>query len=116
QSLIEAALVDGRLEFTGPLSLTDFSLDGVADGLVKAPSLDINGEMAVSNSTLQVVLTASADVTGNMNLSASQVTLYTAGPVTVGGDITLASGEVLTTGDGRSSSKTLYPLTLDVVG
>ncbi|WP_197484347.1 hypothetical protein, partial [Halioglobus sp. HI00S01] len=29
QSLIEAALVDGRLEFTGPLSLTDCSLDGV---------------------------------------------------------------------------------------
>ncbi|WP_197484349.1 hypothetical protein, partial [Halioglobus sp. HI00S01] len=32
------------------------------------------------------------------------------------GDITLDSGAVLTTGYGSASSKTLYPLTLDVVG
>ena len=95
EELLASALgSSGVLEFTYPLSLPELTLSDVAGGVIRGPSLTVDGNLSLATAEVSMELTDGLAVSGNLSLV----------------------GSTITTTTGNSSNRVLYPLQIDVAG
>nr|WP_246395155.1 PA14 domain-containing protein [Microbulbifer rhizosphaerae] len=73
QLLVVALKSQGRVEASHPLTLAALSLEGVADAVLKAPSIEVSGDVDLVDTSL-ILDVGSFDAVGNLSLVSSSLT------------------------------------------